>query len=158
MKKQTEVDLSHVKTIDINELREALVYKPQGEIPDVITGEVFYAQSRNHYETNSGVPVAPAVDLPRPTLRQRVEFLTRTQPDILARYVHDGSSDSDYEIPDDPDSPLTPSEMNYVDQVAQQLAEAAPLPDEGLSGAPLQRAPEPAETPVQPTTPPVSQS
>lgn len=104
----------------------------QDELTDPFTGVVFTPKAANHYEFNDGVPFAPPLDLPRPTLRQRIENLTRQGYDPLARYVHDGSEDTDFDVPDDPEAPLTASEANYIDMVAADLAEAAPLPDEGL--------------------------
>jgi len=125
---------------------------PQGEITDAFTGESFSARSRNHYEVNDGVPFAPHVDMPRPTVRQRVENLLTRGIDPLAHYI--GSDDYDLEVPDDPEEPLTPSESNFIDHVASQLAEAAPLPDEGLprpdglkSPPAVQPSPEPPQAP-----------
>lgn len=114
------------------DLEDFINKKPQRELPDAFTGELFTPRARNHYEENDGVPFAPAVDLPRPTLRQRIENLTRSGYDPLARYVHDGTTDTDYDVPDDPEAPLTASEANYLDMVAAELAEQAPLPDEGM--------------------------
>jgi len=121
---------------------------PQSELADIVTGELFQPKARNHYEENDGVPFAPPVDMPRPTVRQRIENLLNRGVDPLAHYV--GSDDYDLEIPDDPEAPLTPSEANYIDALASSLAEQAPLPDEGLPRpAPLeQSAPTPAPGPV----------
>lgn len=102
----------------------------QGELIDAFTGETFQANARNHYEVNDGVPVAPHVDTPRPTVRQRVENLINRGVDPLAHYV--GSDDYDMDVPDDAETPLTPSEQNYLDTIASEVAEGAPLPDEGL--------------------------
>lgn len=102
------------------------------ETVDVFTGEIFNSKTPEHYERVDPTPKAPAVDLPRPTLRQRVENLINRGGDPLARYIHDGSSDNDYDIPDDPDAPLTASEHNYLDMVAADIAENAPLPDDDL--------------------------
>lgn len=118
---------------------------PQGELSDAFTGELFTARSRNHYEVNDGVPVAPPVDFPRPTIRQRVENLLRRGVDPLAAYV--GTEGIDMDVPDDPDAPLTPSEQNYIDLVASQVAEDAPLPDEGMPRAEI--LPSPVQTPSQ---------
>lgn len=97
---------------------------------DTLTGELFQSRAANHFEQNDGVPVAPHVDMPRPSVRQRVENLLNRGIDPLAHYV--GSEDYNMEVPDDPDAPLTPSEMNYIEAIAADLAEQAPLPDEGL--------------------------
>lgn len=115
-----------------------------GELTDPFTGERFYARAPNHYEDNDGVPVAPHVDVKRPTVRQRIENLLHRGVDPLANYV--GSEGVDMDIPDDPEAELTPSERNYLDQVASDLAEQAPLPDEGMP----RPAPEPAPGAVSP--------
>lgn len=107
--------------------------RPQGELTDPFTGLLFEATARNHYEINDGVPFAPAVDIPRPSVRERVENLLRRGIDPLARYV--GTEGYEMDVPDDPEEPLTPSEMNYIDTVAEQIAENANLPDEGLPAA-----------------------
>lgn len=112
------------------DLEDYIAKKPQGELNDAFTGELFTAKARNHYEENSGIPHAPAVDYPRPTIRQRVENLLNRGVDPLAHYV--GTEGIDLEVPDDPDTPLTHSERNYLDAISESLAEAAPLPDEGL--------------------------
>lgn len=106
---------------------------------DLVHGQEFKSRAENHYEKNNGVPVAPPVDMPRPTVRQRVENLLSRGVDPLAHYV--GTEDYDMEVPDDAEAPLTASEMNYIDAVAADLAENAPLPDEGL--------PRPSATPPQ---------
>ena len=101
------------------------------EIEDVFTGEVRKVrESRNHYEENDGKPVAPHVDIRRPTVRERVENLLMRGIDPLAHYI--GTEGMDMEVPDDPDAPLTPSEANYLDAMAESLAEQAPLPDDGM--------------------------
>lgn len=101
-----------------------------GVMYDAFTGVEFKPRARNHYEVNIGPPKAPPVDLPRPTVRQRIENLINRGVDPLAHYV--GTDDYSFDVPDDPEAPMTPSEMNYVDLVAAEIAEAAPLPDEGL--------------------------
>lgn len=123
------------------------------ELIDAFTGEIFKPRSRNHYEANDGVPVAPQVDLNRPSIRQRIENLLNRDPSVLQRYMVEGPPDGqeglDLEVPDDPDTPLTASEQNYLDKVAADLAEQAPLPDEGLprpqptasTGSPAETAP-----------------
>lgn len=102
------------------------------EHQDVFTGELFRSRTPEHYERVDPVPKAPAVDLPRPSLRARIENLINRGGDPLARYIHDGTSDQEYDVPDDPDAPLTASETNYIDMVAAEIAEQAPLPDEDL--------------------------
>lgn len=119
-----------------------------GEITDAFTGEVRPARSFNHYEANDGVPVAPRVDVARPTVRQRIENLLNRGYDPLAHYV--GTEGIDMEVPDDPEAPLTASEQTYIDTIAGDLAEQAPLPDDGMPrnppGEPAQ-APQPAPAP-----------
>lgn len=129
-------------------------YKPQGEIPAAFTGEYFTARARNHYEENDGIPHAPPVDYPRPSVRQRVENLLNRNIDVLVNYV--GHEGADMDIPDDPDADLTPSEQNYVDSLAEALAEASPLPDEGMPRSEVQIAPEPPGAPPEglPAVPP----
>lgn len=105
-------------------------YEPQGEIADAVTGELFDAKARNHYEENDGVPFAPPVDFPRPSLRHRIENLTNRNIDPWRYYT--GSDGYEMDVPEDGDEPLTPSETQYLDMVASDLAEAAPLPDEGM--------------------------
>lgn len=111
---------------------------PDGLI-DAFTGEVFTPRAHNHYEKNDGKPVAPPVNINRPTIRQRIENLLNRGVDPLAHYV--GHEGIDMEVPDDPEAPLTVSEQNYIDTVAAELAEQAPLPDEGL---PRPQPPSPA--------------
>lgn len=124
-----------------------------GELHDAFTGEIFKPKSRNHYEANDGVPFAPQVELNRPTLRQRIENLINRDPAVLQRYLQegppDGSEGLDMDVPDDPEAPLTASEGNYLDAVAAELAEQAPLPDDGLP-----RPDKPPATPV-PQAPPI---
>lgn len=117
---------------------------PQDELVDAFTGETFQPKARNHYEENDGIPFAPPVDYPRPTVRQRIENLLNRGVDPLSKYV--GSDDYDMEVPDDPEADLTPSEMNYMDAIAASLAEQAPLPDDGLPRPSPE--PQPAPTPV----------
>lgn len=106
------------------------------ELVDAFTGEVFKPRSRNHYEHNDGVPFAPPVDLNRPSIRQRIENLLNRDPGLLQRYMMEGPPDGQegiaMDVPDDPEEPLTASEQNHIDVIAAELAEAAPLPDEGL--------------------------
>jgi len=119
---------------------------PQAEQADIVTGEIFQPKARNHYEENDGVPFAPPVDMPRPTVRQRIENLLNRGVDPLAHYV--GTDDYDLEVPDDPEHPLTPSEANYIDAIAASLAEQAPLPDEGLPRPAPEPQPSPAPAPA----------
>lgn len=97
---------------------------------DPITGEVFLSRTPNHYEPVDPKPKAPPVAMKRPSLRERVENLTNRNIDALAYYV--GTEGMDMDVPDDPDAPLTESERIYMDVIAGELAEQAPLPDEGL--------------------------
>lgn len=105
---------------------------------DLTTGEAFKSRTANHYESNDGVPVAPPVDFPRPSIRQRVENLLNRGVDPLAAYV--GTDSYDMDVPDDPDAPLTHAEQVYLDTIAADISEAAPLPDDNL--------PRQAQTPV----------
>lgn len=120
----------------------------QGEMTDAFTGETFTAIARNHYEEPDPVPFAPAVTFRRPSVRERVENLLNRGIDPLAQYV--GTEGVDLDIPDDPEAELTASERNYMDALSAQLAEAAPLPDDGLPGSPLpQTSPTPAPGAVE---------
>lgn len=87
---------------------------PQIETTDAVTGEVFLARTQNHYEENDGVPVAPQVELPRRTLRERVEDLLY-RGGMLPPLQHDDSGDDDFDVKeyDDPE-PLTPAEKTYA--------------------------------------------
>lgn len=120
---------------------------------DTLTGELFQSRAANHFEANDGVPFAPHVDMPRPTVRQRIENLLNRGVDPLAMYV--GSDDYDMDVPDDPEEPLTMSEINYLDAVASSLAEQAPLPDDGLPrpSEPSPQAPQPAPEQVSSPAP-----
>jgi len=132
------------------------------EITDAVTGEVGLVRAANHYEKNDGVPKAPKVEMQRPTVRQRVENLLNRGVDPLAHYV--GAEGIDLDVPDDPEAPLTQSEANYMDHLASQIAEEAPLPDEGLPRPPSDvltppRAPEPVQPGVSsPPAQPLPQS
>lgn len=164
--------MSKAKQID---LEEAISSKLYADLTDPFTGEIFTPRSRNHYEKNDGVPVAPPVELNRPSIRQRIENLLNRDPAVLQRYMQegppDGSEGVDMEVPDDPDAPLTASEGNYIDSLAADIAEQAPLPDDGLprppqaptTAAPTQTAsgapgggPEAVSTAVQPAAPALS--
>lgn len=120
--------------------------QPLKPISDAFTGEEFIPRAANHYEYNDGIPVAPPVETNRPTIRQRVENLLNRGVNPLSFYV--GSEGIDMDVPDDPDAELTQSERNYMDVLAEQLAEEAPLPDEGLP-----RPPSDVLTPQQPPQP-----
>lgn len=138
------------KQLDLEE-KIADTYRVQDELPDAFTGEMFKPKSRNHYETNSGIPVAPQVDLPRPTIRQRVENLLNRGYDPMADFMRQAREEDtyDFDVPDDPDAPLTASEASYVESLAAELAEAAPLPDDGMPRpeAPTSEVPKAAATP-----------
>lgn len=125
------------------DIEDYIAKKPQGEMPDAFTGELFTPRARNHYEENSGIPHAPPVEFQRPTIRQRVENLLNRGVDPLAHYV--GTEGIDMEVPEDGDAPLTASEANYLDAVSASLAEAAPLPDDGLPRPEVQTPPAPPE-------------
>lgn len=124
---------------------------PQGELNDAFTGEVFTPRARNHYEENDGVPFAPEVPVNRPTIRQRIENLLNRGVDPLAMYMrqHQGEDTTyDMDVPDDPEAPLTASEENYIEMVAADLAEQAPLPDEGMPRPPQNNAPATSPVPL----------
>lgn len=127
---------------------------------DPFLGVEFKGKARNHYEFNDGVPVAPAVEIPRPTIRQRIEHLTSKNPEVLQQYLYglrrDVPDESlDLDIPDDPEAPLTDSEANYIDHVAGALAEQAPVPDDGMPRpeAPPPPQPSPEASPKAPVPP-----
>lgn len=87
------------------------------KITDIVTGEIRNVLSANHYEYNSGLPLAPAVDMPRLSLRERVERLTQSGYDLSSYYHHVPLSDpDDWSEDDDPDS-LTAAEQGYVDHI-----------------------------------------
>lgn len=164
-KKNTQIDLEDAIQLAVQNPKAE--FGKRYETQDPFTGELFQARTPRHYDPVDPKPFAPPVDLPRPTLRQRVEnLINREGHNLMARYVHDGSSDNDYDIPDDPDAPLTPSEANYLDMVASDLAENAPLPDDDLprNESPLVKSSKPAEeggseggsqdTPPSPPAPP----
>lgn len=146
--------MSKSKQVDLEQLiAKSREKSPQGELADAFTGELFQPKSRNHYEVPDPVPFAPPVALARPTIRQRIENLLNRDPGLIQRYIQerdDGSVDMD--IPDDPEAPLTASELNYVDMVAAEIAEAAPLPDDGLPrpGGELQSSDASAQAPGAP--------
>lgn len=124
------------------------------ELIDPFTGAIFKPKAHNHYEDNDGVPVAPTLTLNRPTIRQRIENLLNRDPDVIRRYMQQGPADGqegiDMEVPDDPEAPLTASESNYLDTIAGDLAEQAPLPDDGLprpQPAPPVSQPQAGDTP-----------
>lgn len=148
--------MSKSKQADLEQaIQEARKLPPEDTSGQELTcpfdGVIFVATSRNHYEFNDGKPVAPPLDLNRPTIRQRIENLLNRDPGMLQRYMQagpeDGSEGVDMDVPDDPNEPLTPSEQNAIDMMAAEIAEAAPLPDEGLprpSPIPPRPAPETA--------------
>lgn len=87
------------------------------EVTDIVTGEVRPVLAANHYEYNSGIPLAPPVDMPRLSLRERVERLTQAGYDLSSYYHHVPMSDPDDWSEDDDQEPLTPSEAAYVDHI-----------------------------------------
>lgn len=84
------------------------VYK----LTDAFTGEEIETRARNHYEFSDGVPFAPPIDMPRLSLRERVQRLQGAGVD-LNRYVPDETDEHDYTDPDD-DEPMTRAEAAYV--------------------------------------------
>lgn len=123
--------------------RPASKNAPQIETTDAVTGEVFLARTENHYEFNDGVPAAPPVDLPRRTLRERVEDLLY-RGGMLPPLQHDESDDGDMDVReyDDPE-PLTPSEKQYL--VTEGLKT---LQERSTEAA---YAPQPSPPPIPPT-------
>ena len=156
MGKEKQIDLE--EAIKQTPPKEKALPGHSYEHQDPFTGEVFKSRTPNHYEQNDGVPVAPRVELPRVSLRQRIENLLNRGVDPLSRYVHDGTSDTDYEVPDDPDAPLTPSEMNYLDLTAEAVAEQVSL-DPRENAQPAAAAPPAAQgSPASPPSPSPQQS
>lgn len=130
--------MSKTKQIDLEEAIAKLPKRPQGEITDAFTGVVFQAKTRNHYEQPDPVPFAPNLQISRPTVRQRVENLLSRGIDPLHDFMRQQAEadDLDFDVPDDPEAPLTASEQNHIDMLAADIAEQAPLPDDGLPRPP----------------------
>lgn len=133
------------------------------DLVDVVTGQVVQTNTPEHYEPNDGVPVAPAVQLPRRTLRERVEDLLYRGGGRLPDLLHDDSPDDDFEVEGFEDNgPMQPAEVAYVlDEfrrtppqapTAPQPAPAANPPPEGQN-APAPSA-APAPSPSAPTPSP----
>lgn len=131
-KKPQQVDLEEV-ILDHHSGR-ILPKRPQPEITDAFTGVVFVPHTRNHYEVPDPKPFAPNLQISRPTVRQRVENLLSRGVDPLHDFMRQQQEPDtlDFDVPDDPEAPLTPSEQNHLDMLASELAERAPLPDDGL--------------------------
>lgn len=81
-----------------------------GQEQDPFTGEIFTPRTVNHYEHNDGIPVAPVIETPRLTLRQRVEALLRSGQPIPG---YEGDNDDEW---DEEDEPLTQAEKQYLNQ------------------------------------------
>lgn len=122
------------KQIDLEEAIAKTPKQPQGELPDAFTGVLFVPRTRNHYEVPDPKPFAPNLAIQRPTVRQRVENLLSRGVDPLHDFMRQQADqdDMDFEVPDDPEAPLTQSEQNHIDMLAASIAEQAPLPDEGM--------------------------
>lgn len=137
--------------IDLEEAIAKTPKRPQGEIQDAFTGVLFTARTRNHYEVPNPVPFAPQLQVQRPTVRQRIENLLSRGVDPLQDYVRQSQEDDElaFDVPDDPEAPLTQAEQVHLDLVAAEIAEQAPLPDEGMPRppAPASEVPKPAPTP-----------
>ena len=115
------------------------------ELVDAFTGEAVEVAAANHYEHNDGVPFAPPIEMPRLTLRERVQRLQGAGVD-LDRYVPDESEDNDFSDPDDLE-PLTHAEAAYValNDHLDHLAEQKVAPQAPSSPTPAPAAPaEPA--------------
>lgn len=132
-----KIPTSSGRQVELEELIGKTPKKPQGEISDAFTGELFQPHTRNHYEVPDPKPFAPNLAIARPTVRQRVENLLQRGIDPLHDFMRQQreTDDLDFEVPDDPDAPLTHAEQMHLDQVASSLAEQAPLPDDGLPRA-----------------------
>lgn len=129
-----------------------------GQEQDPFTGEIFTPRTVNHYEHNDGIPVAPPVELPRLTLRQRVERLLASGQPIPG---YDGDEDDSW---DEEDEPLTMAEKQYLNQqdalerrqaaleAAKREASTPPTPAEPK---PTSEAPKPAQPGV--ASPPASE-
>lgn len=137
---------------------------------DVVTGVEFTSTTENHYEANDGVPHAPPVDLPRKTLRERVEDLMYRGGGFIPPLRHDGSNDADFDV-DDPNEiedngPMTEAELRYVyteeeaeaqrarqeaHRAAQQAPKAVPPADgQNASAGSASPSPSPQPTPQPP--------
>lgn len=119
---------------------------------DVFTGEEFFpinGQASGHYEENDGVPVAPPVNTPRLSLRERVERLLAGGVDLSAGVYED---DDPTDWSDDDADPLTPAEQAYVDQGLALERQEARLAAQKAAGA----SSEPSATPSSevPASPP----
>lgn len=140
------------KQIDLEEAIAKTPKRPQAEITDAFTGVVFQPKTRNHYEIPDPVPFAPNLEIARPTVRQRVENLLSRGIDPIHDFMRQQADQDElsFDVPDDPEAPLTPSEQNFLDITAAQLAEQAPLPDDGLprpEASPPVSPPEAGDTP-----------
>lgn len=132
-----QLDLSERK--DINPFPKHL---ERFEQTDTITGEIFMSRTPDHYEPNDGVPHSPELDLPRPSLRERVEALLSRGIDPRDFVQNDDSQDGDFGPDDDQDEPLTVYETR--DLLRQQIDAAKasnPNPPAAGPGTPV---PEPA--------------
>lgn len=143
---------SKPKQIDLEEAIAKTPKAPQKELHDAFTGELFQPKARNHYEEPDPVPFAPALQIERPSVRQRIENLISRGVDPLQDYVRREAlaDELQFDIPDDPEAPLTHAEQAHLDMVASQIAEQAPLPDDGLPRPPQPKAeasPEDEDTP-----------
>lgn len=146
--------------------RPASKNAPQIETADTITGEIFMARTENHFEHNDGVPVAPAVDLPRKTLRERVEDLLYRSGGVMPQLLHDESDETDFDVPEAEDNgPMQPAEVRYIlEEAAKAHSEApgavqpppAPNPPAAGPNAPATSAAPPVapQTPVPPAPTP----
>lgn len=122
------------KQIDLEDAIAKAPKRPQQELHDAFTGVLFQPKTRNHYEIPDPKPFAPDMPISRPTVRQRVENLLQRGVDPLADFMRQQADQDElnFDVPDDPEAPLTASEQNHLDMVAASLAEQAPLPDDGL--------------------------
>lgn len=113
---------------------------------DPFTGEEFVpvnGQAKRHYEENDGVPVAPVVNTPRLSLRERVERLLAGGVD-LSQGIYEDDDPTDWS--DEDEEPLTPSEKAYIEQgLAVERREAALAAGKAADAAPASSATPPSE-------------
>lgn len=117
---------------------------------DPFTGEEFKSPVANHYEAVDSVPKAPPVDMPRLTLRERIERMLHGGYDPSSA-VYDDDDPDDWS--DGDDDPLTPAEQALVtsEQARERLLAAA---DEAKKQAATPPRPAKASQPPKPPNPP----
>lgn len=120
-------------------------------LTDVFTGEEFFpinGQASGHYEVNDGVPVAPPVNTPRLSLRERINRLVAGGAD-LSQGIYEDDDPTDWS--DDDADPLTPAEQSYIDQGLALERQAARIAAQKAAGVPSEaQATSPSEVPASP--------